>query len=75
MAAELYAHQCRKVTLSNILLLHGIRYDICGKGATIQYPGGGAEVFVASKLFISTGLGGALKISHFSRRVRQKLFI
>ena len=41
MAAELYDHQCRKVTLSNILLLHGIRYDICGKGATIQYPGGG----------------------------------
>ena len=27
--------------------------------------GGVAGVFVASKLFISTGLGGALKISHF----------
>ena len=27
--------------------------------------GGGAGVFVAGKLFISTGLGGALKISHF----------
>ena len=25
----------------------------------------GAGVFVAGKLFISTGLGGALKISHF----------
>ena len=36
------------------------------KGATIQYlGGGGAGVFVARKLFISTGLGGALKISHF----------
>ena len=27
--------------------------------------GGGAGVFVAGKLFISTGLVGALKISHF----------
>ena len=27
--------------------------------------GGGAGVFVAGKLFISTGFGGALKISHF----------
>ena len=61
------------------------------KGGTIQYPGGGgAGVFVAGKLFISTGLGGALKISHFitclyrtvlelklfiSPRVRSKLFI
>ena len=36
-----------------------------GKGATIQYTGGGAGVFVAWKLFISTGLDGALKISHF----------
>ena len=27
--------------------------------------GGGAGVFVAGKLFISIGLGGALKISHF----------
>ena len=38
------------------------------RGATIRYPGrgkGGAGVFVAGKLFISTGLGGALKISHF----------
>ena len=36
------------------------------KGGTIQYPGGGvAGVFVADKLFISTGLSGALKISHF----------
>ena len=34
------------------------------KGATIRFPGG-AGVFVAGKLFISTGLGGALKISHF----------
>ena len=37
------------------------------KGTTIRFPGGGggAGVFVAGKLFISTGLGGALKISHF----------
>ena len=37
------------------------------KGAIIRFPGGGggAGVFVAGKLFISTGLGGALKISHF----------
>ena len=37
------------------------------KGATIRFPGGGGRVgvFVAGKLFISTGLGGALKISHF----------
>ena len=36
------------------------------KGATIRFPGGGgAGVFVAGKLFILTGLGGALKISHF----------
>ena len=39
------------------------------KGATIRFPGGGGGgwtgVFVAGKLFISTGLGGALKISHF----------
>ena len=27
--------------------------------------GGGADVFVAGKLFILTGLGGALKISNF----------
>ena len=34
------------------------------KGAATRYPGGGglADVFVAVKLFISTGLGGALKI-------------
>ena len=32
----------------------------------MQYPGGGgAGVSVAGKLFISTGLGGTLKISHF----------
>ena len=38
----------------------------CCKGATMRYPGGGgAGVFVAGKLFISTGLDGALKISHF----------
>ena len=30
-----------------------------------QGGGGGAGVFVTGKLFISTGLGGALKISHF----------
>ena len=37
------------------------------KRDTIQYPGGGGGVgvFVAGKLFISTGLGGAQKISHF----------
>ena len=37
------------------------------KGATIRFPvdGGGAEVFVTGKLFISIELGGALKISHF----------
>ena len=36
------------------------------QGATIQSPGeGGAGVFVADKLFISTLLGGALKMSNF----------
>ena len=38
------------------------------KGTTIQSPGGGggwAGVFVTDKLFISTRLGGALKISNF----------
>ena len=37
------------------------------EGAIIRFPGGGggAGVFVAGKLFISTGLGSALKISHF----------
>ena len=35
------------------------------KGATIQYLGGGGGVFVAEKIFISTRLGGALKISNF----------
>ena len=34
------------------------------KGATIQSPGG-TGVFVPDKLFISTPLGGALKISNF----------
>ena len=38
---------------------------VSAKGATIRFPGGGAGVFVAGELFISTGLGGALKISHF----------
>ena len=38
-------------------LIRGPTFDILG--------GGGAGVFVAGKLFISTGLGGALKISHF----------
>ena len=37
--------------------LRGPPFDIRG--------GGGAGVFVAGKLFISTGFGGALKISHF----------
>ena len=37
------------------------------KGANIKYPGGGgAGVFVADKLFISTRRGGALKISNLS---------
>ena len=35
------------------------------RGAPLDSQGGGAGVFVAGKLFISTGLGGALKISHF----------
>ena len=35
------------------------------KGATIQYSGGGLEFLLWAKLFISTGLGAALKISHF----------
>ena len=35
------------------------------RGPPLDSQGGGAGVFVAGKLFISTGLGGALKISHF----------
>ena len=35
------------------------------RGAPLDFQGGGAGVFVAGKLFISTGLGGVLKISHF----------
>ena len=34
------------------------------KEATIKYPGGGGGVFVAGKVFISTRLGGVLKISN-----------
>ena len=50
----------------------------CGRSDTFQNllgghhsksRGGGAEVFVAGKFFISTGLGGALKISHFITRL------
>ena len=35
------------------------------RGAPLDPRGGGAGVFVAGKLFISTGLSAALKISHF----------
>ena len=52
------------------------------KGATIQSPGGegGAGIFVADKLFISTRLDGALKISNFNTCfyktfLKSKLFI
>ena len=46
--------------------LHGPRYLNTGvRGPQLDSQGGGAGVFVAGKLFISTGLGGALKISHF----------
>ena len=46
-----------------ICLIH-VNAAASHKGATIRFPagGGGAGVFVAGKLFISTGLGGALKI-------------
>ena len=37
----------------------------CIRGPLFNIQGGGAGVFVAGKLFLSTGLGGALKISHF----------
>ena len=43
-----------------------IRALVRNKGVTIRFPGGGGSgVFVAGKLFILTGLGGALKNSHF----------
>ena len=46
--------------------MRGCENKWVNKGATIRFPGGGgAGVFVAGKLFISTGLGGALKVSHF----------
>ena len=35
------------------------------RGPPLDSQGGGAGVFVAGKLFISTGFGGALNISHF----------
>ena len=38
---------------------------IRGPPFNIQGGGGGVGVFVADKLFISTGFGGALKISHY----------
>ena len=38
---------------------------ICKGGHHSISMGGGDGVFVANKLFISTWLGGALKISHF----------
>ena len=40
-------------------------WDLLGDHHSISRGGGGAGVFVAGKLFISTGLGGTLKISHF----------
>ena len=48
------------------------------RGPPIQYPGGGAGNFVASKLFISSGLGGALfYMNKFITRtvLESKLFI
>ena len=63
------------VSLDNIIPEYGLVYiryagaagNICMlRGPPLDYQGGeGAGVFVAGKLFISTGLGGALKISHF----------
>ena len=43
---------------------HQQAYHIDDKGPPFDIQGG-AGVFVAGKLFISTWLGGALKISHF----------
>ena len=40
--------------------------EVLGGHHSISRGGGGAGVFVADKLFISTGLGGALKISNLS---------
>ena len=44
--------------------MHACRL-LSGPPFNIQRGGGGAGVFVAGKLFISIGLGRALKITHF----------
>ena len=50
----------------HLFLGHTVIPVSCGVllGGTIQSPGGGG-VFVADKLFISTRLGGALKLLNF----------
>ena len=56
---EVFATLCAQWVLL-LRLLHTVI-----RGPPLNIQGGGAGVFVAGKLFISTGLGGALKISHF----------
>ena len=60
-------HVGHQVTGACTLSYHDQYVDIEHRlrGPPLDSQGGGAEVFVAGKLFISTGLGGALKISHF----------
>ena len=48
-----------------LVLLYIIIYESLGGHHSISGGGGGAGVFVAGKLFIPPGLGGAQKISHF----------
>ena len=57
-------HRLRRWPNNKPTLAQFVSAEMC-KGTTIKNPGGGGGVFGAGKLFISTWLGGGLKISHF----------